>query len=234
MKTDIEDKVGRGKTTEGTNAVIYLEEQHIPDLRKKSLDPHVMPESNLGFTKLETPLEKVAMILPATQKLIDDKPAFDAYVNKLGMKMFDETLDRAAYDKIRERCRHVKVRWFERNNKVLFRTRYETEKAGRLVTTIKKITDKEAIVGAFGKGVTVWTQGEPRAEVSNANESFKKDRYAVKIEQRAAVTLFRPEAFTVVHMHSFPRLRKIRDKAHGWLQLRSARYGFRVWKAKNQ
>lgn len=234
MRTDVEDKVGRGKTTEGTNKIVYLEEGLVGSPKPPLDDPRVMPESNLGFTKLEAPLEKVAMILPATQGLIDDKPAFDAYVNKLGTKMFDETLDRAAYDKVRERCRHVKVRWFERNNKVLFRTRYETEKSGRLVTTIKRITDKEAIVGAFREGVMVWTQGEPRAEVSNSNEMFRGDRYAVLIQQRAAVTLFRPEAFAVVHMHSFPRLRKIRDRAHGWLQLRSAHYGFHVWKTENQ
>jgi hypothetical protein len=61
------------------------------------------------------------------------------------------------------------------------------------------MTENTALVGAFRLGGQVWRREGIRVETTNSNEDdFKKNLIAIRVEERLALTVYRPKAFATV------------------------------------
>jgi HK97 family phage major capsid protein len=70
---------------------------------------------------------------------------------------------------------------------------------GMRVVVTSAITVGSALLGAFGQGACVYRKGGLRVDVSNSHSTwFQSDISALRAEERLALALFRPTAFTVV------------------------------------
>jgi HK97 family phage major capsid protein len=62
-----------------------------------------------------------------------------------------------------------------------------------------KISDGEALVGAFGTAAQIFRKGGPTLDVSNSHaDYFQRDLSAVRVEERLGLVLYRPSAFCLV------------------------------------
>jgi HK97 family phage major capsid protein len=74
----VADLIPQGTTR--TNAIVYMEETTTTNAAAAVAESGAKPESTLVFTEQNSPVRKVATVLPLTDELITDEPAMRAYV----------------------------------------------------------------------------------------------------------------------------------------------------------
>jgi len=70
---------------------------------------------------------------------------------------------------------------------------------GMRVVVTSAITAGSALIGAFGTGAAVHRRGGLRVEATNSHSTyFASNITAIRAEERLALCVYRPSAFTVV------------------------------------
>jgi hypothetical protein len=200
----IEELTARGEVSPEAKTITYLREY-------ASVGGDL--QSDLAFEKTTVPLRPAAVVLPATAELLDDTPAFEAYVNQRGDELFRRSLGGLIVTAIEEagpRCVRPKI--FETNRRAIGRAVREVRKDSDFKLEVVPIDRKKTVIGAFAEGLTLWTQGEVKAEATSAYSDYIRDLIAIRLEQPVAVTVYRPEAFAVVQTRGWERLRRLWDK----------------------
>jgi HK97 family phage major capsid protein len=88
----VADLIPQGNTR--TNSIVYMEETTTTNLAAAVAEGAAKPESTLAFTEKNSPVRKIATVLPITDELISDEPAMRAYVEarlRLFLQLAEET-----------------------------------------------------------------------------------------------------------------------------------------------
>lgn len=88
----VADLIPQGTTR--TNAVVYMEETTTTNAAAAVAEGAAKPESALAFTEKNSPVRKVATVLPVTDELLQDEPAMRSYVEarlRLFLQLAEET-----------------------------------------------------------------------------------------------------------------------------------------------
>jgi hypothetical protein len=194
--SQIAEIVARGEISENASKVVYLRERREGDGPK-----------DIAFTKVEARLERVGMMMTLTQEMVEDRPAMKAFV---GSGIFARSLGGIVVDAIeREDVKRFRPRIWETNKRAIARARAEVEHDGGFSVVAVPFDRSKTVVGAFAEGVTLWTQGDVSTEMLGGTDSFVGDLIAVRFEQPAVVTVYRPQSFGIVRTRDWRRLRKL-------------------------
>lgn len=88
----VADLIPQGTT--GMNAVVYMEETTTTNAAAPTAEGVAKPESTLVFTEKNSPVRKIATVLPITDELLEDVPAVRSYIEArllLFLQLTEET-----------------------------------------------------------------------------------------------------------------------------------------------
>jgi len=88
----VADLIPAGTTR--TNAIVYMEETTATNAAAAVAEGAAKPESALAFSERNSPVRKIATVLPITDELLQDEPAMRAYVEarlRLFLQLAEET-----------------------------------------------------------------------------------------------------------------------------------------------
>lgn len=188
----LQEMVAVGKVSGETGTVRYVEER------------------GGEYDAVDATLERVVTLLPVTRELAGDAPALAAYVQGRALPLFQTTLGALVERKIDEAgAEHRRVRPWESNGRAIARCAARLERRTNLYVDAARVSGGRAVVGAFRNSAQLWLRGEPAVDASNTNEDlFREGLVAIRVEQQAAVTVYRPDAFALVRLRTWPhRLR---------------------------
>jgi hypothetical protein len=163
------------------------------------------------FDVVDTDVERVAMLLPITADMAGDGPAVTAYVQARALPLFQNALGGFVARRIEDSgAERRRVRPLETNERAIRRCARRVERRTQLAVGTARTRGDQAVVGAFGQAAQLWLQGTPAVDVGESvgDEFFARPLTAIRVQQQAAVSVYRPEAFAVVRLRTWPhRLR---------------------------
>lgn len=171
------------------------------------------------FQVYSVPFQKVAAILPMTPQFVEDKAAFDSYIDTVMPVHLRRGVDDLLVKTMVDRgVPQTKYRFWQTNKRAILQARKRVfKRVGGEVGEPTWLSDNRAVVGVFKEAQT-FQQGGIAVEMSNSHEDFFiRGWTAVRGEMRVAAVVYRPSAFEIVTL----RPRRFRPL---WRKIKSGFY----------
>lgn len=183
------------------------------------------------FDMAIAPVERIAAMVPVTPQVIEDETFLQSYIEDAMPRLIENFMDTVVENAIVDAGAPVyHVRWYETTRRAIARSVSQVTKDGGLEPDVVWRAPDRVMVGAFNEACQVFRRRGVVIESTTANDGafvVTGGMVMIRGETGAAVAVYRPSAFAVVHVRRRvvrPWIKRQRTRVRWWF----ARVGRRL------